>query len=74
VTTPPSRLPRPWNGEGEVLGVVSLLRAEGGEKESQFGLVALEDGRPTEAETTFGAYILYQFDKWKGGARASTLD
>jgi len=31
--------------------VVPLLRAEGGEKESQFGLVAPEDGRPTEAET-----------------------
>jgi hypothetical protein len=31
--------------------MVLLLRAEGGEKESHFGLVALEDGRPTEAET-----------------------
>jgi len=28
-----------------------LLRAEGGEKESQFGLVKPEDGRPTDAET-----------------------
>jgi hypothetical protein len=27
-----------------VLGVVPLLRAEGGEKESQFGLVAPEGG------------------------------
>jgi len=26
-TTPPSRPPRSWNGEGEVLGVVPLLRA-----------------------------------------------
>jgi len=33
-----------------VLQVVPLLRAEGGEKESQVGL-APEDGRPTEAET-----------------------
>jgi hypothetical protein len=30
-----------------------VLRAEGGEKESQFGLVPPEDGRPTEAETMF---------------------
>jgi hypothetical protein len=34
-----------------VLGVVPQLRAEGGKKESQVGLVAPEDGRPTEAET-----------------------
>jgi hypothetical protein len=34
-----------------LLGVVPLLRAEGGEKESQFGLVAPEDGRPAAAET-----------------------
>jgi len=40
VTTPPSRPPRSWNGEGEVLGVVPLLRAEDGEEESQVGLVA----------------------------------
>jgi hypothetical protein len=33
-----------------VLWVVPLLRAEGGEKESQFGLVAPEDGRPSDAE------------------------
>jgi hypothetical protein len=45
VTTPPSRPPRSWNGEEEVLGVVPLLRAEGGEKESQFGLVALKHFR-----------------------------
>jgi len=51
VTTPPSRPPRSWNGEGEVLGVVPLLRAEGGEEESLFGLVAPEEVRPTEAET-----------------------
>jgi len=50
VSTSPSRPPRTWNGEGEVLGVVPLLRAEGGEQESQFGLVAPEDVRPTEAE------------------------
>ena len=30
--TPPSRRPRSWDGEGEVLGVVPLLRAEGGEE------------------------------------------
>jgi hypothetical protein len=34
----------------EVLGVVPLLRAEGGE-ESQVGLVVPEDIRATEAET-----------------------
>jgi len=34
-TTPPSRPPRSWNGEGEVFGVVPLLRAEGSEEESQ---------------------------------------
>jgi len=44
VTTPPSRPPRSWNGEKEVLEVVPLLRAEGGEEESQFGLVASEEG------------------------------
>jgi len=42
-TTPPSRPPRCWNGEGEVLGVVPLLRAE---EESQVGLVLPEDVRP----------------------------
>jgi hypothetical protein len=31
-TTPPSRPPRSWNGEGEVLGVVPLLRADGSEE------------------------------------------
>jgi hypothetical protein len=31
--------------------VVPLLRAEGGEEEAQFGLVAPEDVRPSEAET-----------------------
>ena len=31
--------------------MVPLLRSEGGEKESQFGLVSMEDGRPAEAET-----------------------
>jgi len=35
--------------EGEVLGVVPLLRAEDSEKESQVGLP--EDVRSTEAET-----------------------
>jgi len=39
MTTPPSRLPRPWNGEGEAIWMVPLLRAEGGEKEPQVGLV-----------------------------------
>jgi len=33
VTTPPSRLPRHWNGEGEVIFRVPLPRAEGGEQE-----------------------------------------
>ena len=46
VTTSPSRPPRTWNGEGEVLGVVPLLRAEGSEEESQVGLVLPEDVRP----------------------------
>jgi len=50
VTTPPLRRPRSWDGEGEVLGVVPLLRAEGGEEESQFGLVVPEDIRATEAD------------------------
>jgi hypothetical protein len=31
--------------------MVPLRRAEGGEKEPQVGLVAPDDGRPTEAET-----------------------
>jgi len=39
------------NGEGEVLGVVPLLRADGSEEESQVGLVLPEDVRPSEAET-----------------------
>jgi hypothetical protein len=51
VTTSPSRRPRSWDGEGEVLGVVPMLRAEGGEEESQVGLVVPEDNRATEAET-----------------------
>ena len=34
VTTPPSRSPRAWNGEGEVLGVVPLLCAQGREEEA----------------------------------------
>ena len=49
-TTPPSRPPRSWKGEGEVLGVVPLLRAEGCEDEAQIGLVLPEDVRPSEAE------------------------
>ena len=48
VTTPPSRSLRSWNGEGDLLGVVPLLRAE---EESQVGLVVPEDVRPSEAET-----------------------
>ena len=51
MTTPPSRAPRSWNGEGEVLGVVPLLRADGSEEEAQVGLVLPEDIRPSEAET-----------------------
>jgi hypothetical protein len=47
-TTPPSRPPRSWNGEGEVLGVVPLLRAEDGKNEPKVCLVATEDGCPTE--------------------------
>ena len=50
-TTPPSRSPRSWNGKGEVLGVVPLLRAGGREEESQVGLVLPEDVRPSEAGT-----------------------
>jgi len=45
VTTLTSRPPRSWNGKGEALGVVVLLRAEGGDQESQFGLVAPVDVR-----------------------------
>jgi len=37
ITLPASRLPRPWNGEGESIGMVPLLRAEGGEKEPALG-------------------------------------
>jgi len=63
----------------------AAVRAEGGEKEPQVGLVAPEDGRPTEAEAmiltltpdealvVYGAYSLYYFDKGKGWARASPL-
>ena len=50
-TTPPSRPPRSWNGEGEVLGVVPLLCAQCSEEESQVGLVVPEDVGPAEAET-----------------------
>ena len=46
-----SRPPRSWNGEGEVLGVVPLLRAEGSEEASQVGLVLTQDVRQSEAET-----------------------
>ena len=35
-----------WNGEGEVLGVVPLLCAQGSEEEAQVGLVAPEDVGP----------------------------
>ena len=48
---PPSRSPRAWNGEGEVLGVVPLLCAQGREEEAQISLVAPEDVGPAEAET-----------------------
>ena len=50
MTTAPSRPPRSWNDEGEVLRIVPLLRAEGSEEESQVGLVLPEDVRPSEAE------------------------
>ena len=50
VSTPPSRPPRTWNGEGEVLGVVPLC-AQCSEEEAQVGLVAPEDVGPAEAET-----------------------
>ena len=51
MTTPPSRSPRAWNGEGEVLlGVVPLLSAQGREEEAQISLVAPEDVGPAEAE------------------------
>ena len=39
VTTPPSRSPRAWNGEGEVLGVVPLLGAQGRKEEAKVSLV-----------------------------------
>ena len=51
VTTPPSRSPRAWNGEREVLGVVPLLGAQGRKEEAQVSLVAPEDVGPAEAET-----------------------
>jgi len=50
VTTPPSRLPRPLKGKGEVIGMVHLLHSEGGEEEAQVCLVSTEHGYPTEAE------------------------
>ena len=43
MTTPPSRSPRAWNGEGEVLGVVPLLGAQGRKEEAKVSLVAPED-------------------------------
>ena len=43
VTTPPSRSPRAWNGEGEVLGLVPLLCAQCSEEEAQVGLVEPEE-------------------------------
>ena len=51
VTTPPSRSPRAWNGEGEVLGVVPLLGAQGRKEEAKVSLEAPEDVGPAEAET-----------------------
>ena len=50
MTTPPSRFPGPRAAEGEVLRVVALLGAEGGEEEAQVRLVAPEDGSPPETE------------------------
>ena len=51
VTTLPSRSPRAWNGEGEVLGVVPLLCTQGREEEAQVSLASPEDVGPAEAET-----------------------
>ena len=52
VTTPPSRSPRAWNDEGEVLGVVPLLGAQGRKEEAnvtaKVSLVAPEDVGPNE--------------------------
>jgi len=50
VTTPPSRSPRAWNDEGEVLGVVPLLGAQGRKEEAKVSLVAPEDVGPAETE------------------------
>ena len=64
MTTPPSRLPLPWEGEGEVIWMVLLLRAEGAEEEPQVCLAATEFGRPTVAEamgreTFWSSYTVY---------------
>jgi len=56
-TTPPSRPPRSWNGDGEVFGVVPLLRAEGSEEEAQVGLV-LQDIYRRDWEDIY-IYILF---------------
>ena len=50
MTTPPSRSPRAWNDEGEVLGVVPLLGAQGRKEEAKVSLVAPEDVGPAETE------------------------
>ncbi len=50
MTTPPSRSPRAWNGEGEVLGVVPPLGAQARKEEAKVSLVAPEDVGPAETE------------------------
>jgi hypothetical protein len=42
--------------------MVPLLRAEGGEKEPQVGLMATEDGRPTEAEARILPLLVLPLD------------
>ena len=51
VTIPPSRSPRAWNDEGEVLGVVPLLGAQGRKEEAKVSLVLPEDVGPAETKT-----------------------
>ena len=55
MTTPPSRSPRAWNGEGEVLGVVPLLGAQGRKEEAKVSLVLPEDVGPAETKAVIFA-------------------
>ena len=48
-----SRLPRPWSGEGEAIGTVPLLRAEGGEEEPQVGWLGDIGVGETKTKETF---------------------